>query len=138
MISSTLISSVGASPSGWSISGLVRSVMRSSCVGAVGSGSVCRTGGVEDVDDEDQGLAGELALVAVGLGRRDHEHQLRADGGVHQALVPAGDDLALAEHEAEGRTALPGDRKSTRLNSSHVSISYAVFCLKKKKKQAQQ
>src|SRR5699024_11222355 len=28
---------------------------------------------------------------------------------------------------------LGGDRKSTRLNSSHVSISYAVFCLKKKK-----
>src|SRR5690349_22962435 len=28
-----------------------------------------------------------------------------------------------------------GDRKSTRLNSSHVEISYAVFCLKKKKKQ---
>src|SRR5438309_8868597 len=36
------------------------------------------------------------------------------------------------------RRALParraGDRKSTRLNSSHSSISYAVFCLKKKKK----
>src|SRR5437868_15456991 len=30
--------------------------------------------------------------------------------------------------------ALMADRKSTRLNSSHVSISYAVFCLKKKKK----
>src|SRR5690606_41192990 len=29
------------------------------------------------------------------------------------------------------------DRKSTRLNSSHVKISYAVFCLKKKKKQKQ-
>src|SRR5207249_10779915 len=29
------------------------------------------------------------------------------------------------------------DRKSTRLNSSHVSISYAVFCLKKKKKSKQ-
>src|SRR5256885_9676014 len=28
----------------------------------------------------------------------------------------------------------PGDRKSTRLNSSHLVISYAVFCLKKKKK----
>src|SRR5437867_13015777 len=28
-----------------------------------------------------------------------------------------------------------GDRKSTRLNSSHRTISYAVFCLKKKKKQ---
>src|SRR5207302_11318012 len=32
------------------------------------------------------------------------------------------------------RAALDADRKSTRLNSSHVKISYAVFCLKKKKK----
>src|SRR5690349_23501499 len=31
---------------------------------------------------------------------------------------------------------LRADRKSTRLNSSHVEISYAVFCLKKKKKQS--
>src|SRR5204862_8277725 len=31
-------------------------------------------------------------------------------------------------------TGCPPDRKSTRLNSSHVEISYAVFCLKKKKK----
>src|SRR5690554_7546139 len=31
-----------------------------------------------------------------------------------------------------------GDRKSTRLNSSHVRISYAVFCLKKKKKNGRQ
>src|SRR2546430_10056748 len=42
-------------------------------------------------------------------------------------------------HENHGGTALlqPGqhsDRKSTRLNSSHSQISYAVFCLKKKKK----
>src|SRR5215510_12187576 len=34
------------------------------------------------------------------------------------------------------RSPMP-DRKSTRLNSSHVAISYAVFCLKKKKKQTQ-
>src|SRR2546421_3995718 len=33
-----------------------------------------------------------------------------------------------------GRTGGGGDRKSTRLNSSHDQISYAVFCLKKKKK----
>src|SRR2546427_5834892 len=32
------------------------------------------------------------------------------------------------------RKAMPSDRKSTRLNSSHSQISYAVFCLKKKKK----
>src|SRR5699024_12753133 len=37
-------------------------------------------------------------------------------------------DAQLVYLEAE-----VGDRKSTRLNSSHVSISYAVFCLKKKK-----
>src|SRR5437870_8772589 len=36
---------------------------------------------------------------------------------------------ALDGLEHRGR----GDRKSTRLNSSHVAISYAVFCLKKKK-----
>src|SRR2546421_3998594 len=38
-----------------------------------------------------------------------------------------------------GRTyRLPVDRKSTRLNSSHDQISYAVFCLKKKKKKQKQ
>src|SRR5690606_42047328 len=43
----------------------------------------------------------------------------------------------LSEREGAGRAALAHpkiDRKSTRLNSSHVKISYAVFCLKKKKK----
>src|SRR3989442_11895699 len=39
------------------------------------------------------------------------------------------------ELRAWSRGAGPGDRKSTRLNSSHVRISYAVFCLKKKKQQ---
>src|SRR2546421_4489942 len=34
----------------------------------------------------------------------------------------------------KGRSAFGTDRKSTRLNSSHDQISYAVFCLKKKKK----
>src|SRR5215469_18466991 len=43
----------------------------------------------------------------------------------------------LHEHGALERITAPddvADRKSTRLNSSHVEISYAVFCLKKKKK----
>src|SRR3712207_7666119 len=70
------------------------------------------------VDDEDgrrvvcgaRGRGGERAqqLVDVGLAARDER--------------PAGRGL---------------DRKSTRLNSSHANISYAVFCLKKKKKIAQ-
>src|SRR3712207_8780806 len=36
-------------------------------------------------------------------------------------------------HEKGFHLALDADRKSTRLNSSHANISYAVFCLKKKK-----
>src|SRR5690242_21523481 len=42
--------------------------------------------------------------------------------------------LQLAEEEPLLSVTLLRDRKSTRLNSSHMSISYAVFCLKKKKK----
>src|SRR3712207_7968032 len=45
------------------------------------------------------------------------------------ALGPAGDALSN-EFSLPGREGL--DRKSTRLNSSHANISYAVFCLKKK------
>src|SRR5437868_11373777 len=41
--------------------------------------------------------------------------------------------VTLDFFDALGRTTTRRDRKSTRLNSSHVSISYAVFCLKKKK-----
>src|SRR2546430_13662527 len=38
-----------------------------------------------------------------------------------------------AAEDAQGRVQAMQDRKSTRLNSSHSQISYAVFCLKKKK-----
>src|SRR5207249_12302384 len=51
--------------------------------------------------------------------------------------APDGHRMSLADPNFEDFRAqnhtLSGDRKSTRLNSSHVSISYAVFCLKKKK-----
>src|SRR5689334_24649668 len=50
------------------------------------------------------------------------------DEGVGVALV----DVAHELHDR--RRCVDRDRKSTRLNSSHSSISYAVFCLKKKKK----
>src|SRR5690625_6972759 len=96
-------------------------------------------------------LSGKVALVtggSRGLGR-----------AMALGLADAGADLILAsrsldrcravaaEVEQRGRRALAvaahlgqpdqidADRKSTRLNSSHVAISYAVFCLKKKKKQ---
>src|SRR5437870_11472644 len=58
------------------------------------------------------GVAGEIEigvdLIDVGLGRA--------------VVAGVGDGVAVAVR----------DRKSTRLNSSHVAISYAVFCLKKK------
>src|SRR3712207_8986788 len=46
-------------------------------------------------------------------------------------------DTALPVFIKAKLTGKPLDRKSTRLNSSHANISYAVFCLKKKKKNQQ-
>src|SRR2546430_6547059 len=48
------------------------------------------------------------------------------------AIWPAGPPKLSAATRSHTRVAA-GDRKSTRLNSSHSQISYAVFCLKKKK-----
>src|SRR2546427_1329431 len=60
--------------------------------------------------------AGQIGLV-----------EISAVPGTRDASVQ-GDTIAASFNVAEGR-----DRKSTRLNSSHSQISYAVFCLKKKK-----
>src|SRR3712207_8546989 len=56
-----------------------------------------------------------------------------------QQAFPARAERAIArrDHRCPQRLGQP-DRKSTRLNSSHANISYAVFCLKKKKKQNHQ
>src|SRR3712207_7560834 len=71
--------------------------------------------------------------------------QLRGLGGQPAGQVGVADDRDavgcdhdLVGHRARDVAALAGghvdeDRKSTRLNSSHANISYAVFCLKKKK-----
>src|SRR3989454_3564147 len=70
----------------------------------------------------------EVALLAEIVGRDDVRMRELAGGlGLDEkALV-----VILA---ALGVVAQDEDRKSTRLNSSHLVISYAVFCLKKKKK----
>src|SRR3712207_7323404 len=52
----------------------------------------------------------------------------------HGVLPLADRGADLLQMQAHGRAVAEGDRKSTRLNSSHANISYAVFCLKKKKK----
>src|SRR5690606_41973570 len=64
-------------------------------------------------------LAGGLVDLDTTLSLRKPEVQVRID------------------REAASDLGVPVDRKSTRLNSSHVKISYAVFCLKKKKRRKQ-
>src|SRR3712207_8196209 len=74
--------------------------------------------------------------------------QLRIVGDHRAAVAPSAEVLGRVEGEATNRAEGPDppapveravglggvlqDRKSTRLNSSHANISYAVFCLKKK------
>src|SRR2546427_3195553 len=67
---------------------------------------------VEDLARAGDGVAAEV----------DHRDDV---GAVRRRLLHVVGELALAQR----------DRKSTRLNSSHSQISYAVFCLKKKKNQ---
>src|SRR5215212_11049404 len=74
-------------------------------------------------------LLEEAAARAKGADRNVIEQalgELRDGGSADVGLAP---DLFAAMERASQRT----DRKSTRLNSSHLGISYAVFCLKKKK-----
>src|SRR3712207_9509942 len=69
-----------------------------------------------------------LPISAVGVGGGDGADQVLLG---HRLVDHPTDPLAAAlGREGEPR---PADRKSTRLNSSHANISYAVFCLKKKK-----
>src|SRR3712207_8178999 len=67
---------------------------------------------------------------------RDSRHLLRLLGMKIETIEPGFglDSLRLTAIRAEPLSAQPiegADRKSTRLNSSHANISYAVFCLKK-------
>src|SRR5215510_13923689 len=78
---------------------------------------------------------GDVRLVALGAHRA---HGLAQETiGTEEALRALHVGLHLEVIAVRGGSDDPGaegDRKSTRLNSSHVAISYAVFCLKKKKK----
>src|SRR5207244_9574646 len=62
--------------------------------------------------------------------RRAEQQDRNARGGQRLRLAMTRD----VRHRADARPRPRQDRKSTRLNSSHQIISYAVFCLKKKKK----
>src|SRR5204862_7000464 len=75
------------------------------------------------------------------LFRSERQQRREADGDVRRAPGC----MHLAQHRRKhvlaavlGKVHATRDRKSTRLNSSHVEISYAVFCLKKKKQTKRQ
>src|SRR3712207_7166535 len=77
-------------------------------------------------------MARALSRLALGRGGPRDLDGLRAGiagaGGILEALETVGVPGGELER-------IVADRKSTRLNSSHANISYAVFCLKKKKKE---
>src|SRR5699024_11908357 len=99
---------------------------RTSTIARRGGGR-CRTG-------EAESLLSPAHTLAV-----PNEHAVTihdASAEALQAVLLLAQEVARAMETslgARGVNALNADRKSTRLNSSHVSISYAVFCLKKKK-----
>src|SRR5439155_15522601 len=75
--------------------------------------------------------------AALGVGQEDRVGH-RVDDVVEQRPLAEAAPLALlaalgGPQRGQARAEQARDRKSTRLNSSHVAISYAVFCLKKKK-----
>src|SRR5690242_20756740 len=69
---------------------------------------------------------------------RERDRIVRCDGAPHGGELRGVGAGRPGDQGRDRRRVAPEcgpDRKSTRLNSSHMSISYAVFCLKKKKKQ---
>src|SRR5438045_8251767 len=90
-----------------------------------------------------QKIGAECSLGAlrleVGVSGREHADidalGLRRADALHLANLQHAQQLRLLlERHVGDFIEEDGDRKSTRLNSSHLGISYAVFCLKKKKK----
>src|SRR5437868_2997692 len=76
-------------------------------------------------------LAAESANLAFWSINFERKESWMSDKG--RAIFNFGPDEPLSRELFLARVHPEEDRKSTRLNSSHVSISYAVFCLKKKK-----
>src|SRR5690625_7006488 len=87
-------------------------------------------------------IAGMMPKAAMSISTIDSAMPTQIDS-LATRRVRRPTDTATAAREMSSRTittsavseaAVEPDRKSTRLNSSHVAISYAVFCLKKKRK----
>src|SRR5690625_5514445 len=78
----------------------------------------------------------ESRMARSGAARQDSAARGGHRGLREQSAEPVAGQQDVPAHRVGGLVGVPGreDRKSTRLNSSHVAIAYAVFCLKKKKR----
>src|SRR5699024_12208365 len=102
------------------ISGLSATLLLAACGG---SGDEANDNGADEGSgDADVNYGEEMGYAITGI---------EPGAGVFKASEEAVEEYGLEGWEVQASSS--GDRKSTRLNSSHVSISYAVFCLKKKK-----
>src|SRR5690554_1699313 len=119
------------SPAWWASSPRDRRSRTSSRVDASSSATLASSSSAwyDSADGGDAGAGDLHVLVGLDAGDADGAGHL----AVHQHRHAAGQQRLHGRGD-EGGTAAVEDRKSTRLNSSHVRISYAVFCLKKKKK----
>src|SRR3989454_2106407 len=81
-------------------------------------------------------LSARVLRIGIGAGQRPRgpHHRARDSQASASSLSPSPAWTRATPYGVTYRSFLRRDRKSTRLNSSHLVISYAVFCLKKKKK----
>src|SRR5690606_41987057 len=80
------------------------------------------------------GLSSQLQQSLLGAPLRLGDDRDLVDDVDRGSQIEVDSDVKVGGHGQAGDPDRIVDRKSTRLNSSHVKISYAVFCLKKKKK----
>src|SRR5207248_6581296 len=78
-------------------------------------------------------MRNQNGYLPIALARDFHKRLIRWAFGEIRQSVPS-EEVSTVYPEPQSDENFERDRKSTRLNSSHRTISYAVFCLKKKKK----
>src|SRR5438477_707349 len=106
----------------------------------LGTAQAERANVAADVAVAQRAVAEFESALAVLLGRSPREvftpqlsRNVAMSWGAGVPTIPSGIPSDILARRPDIRARISEDRKSTRLNSSHMSISYAVFCLKKKK-----
>src|SRR5437773_3256447 len=88
---------------------------------------------IRDIHSFPTRRSSDLAIVFAAMPSIDNHGAERFAGIFCARLNRSRPGSTSSEEPRQNKKQKPVDRKSTRLNSSHITISYAVFCLKKKK-----